>query len=385
MNVFDMDDRDSYTSGLLGGLVARLRGGGLLSRYSQPDPPADVARLAWRGLQALAPHITDPATYAPLPPPSWTPTPEGKLPSSDRDPRVEGVMSDLVNIGMVFAPMPGAGVAVGAGRWLPGLMRREASVAKSLASKSPMMYNPPPKPLRPFERDYPNRVPADAGRLTHDIEGRSLTARYVVGRRMVGGNDEALPPAEFNALAEATTGGAAQTVPSRQTDFGRTLLSVDGRPLGIELRGGMPPEKAAMVYAHELGHAIDQIAGQIPTKGVSNELKGVYNTLNNPNRAYPDRNEAAAWGRPFAPQALGYKGEEIPREYMVEAIRAYLADPNYLKTVAPGAATRIREYVNSHPELSRIIQLNTLAGPAFLGSIDPEQPTTNQFVPESSQ
>ena len=137
MSVFDMDERDSDTSGLLGGLVARLRGGRLLSRYSQPDPPADVARLAWRGLQALAPHITNPATYAPLPPPSWTPTPEGKLPSADRDPRVEGVMSDIVNIGIALAPVPGAGPAVGAARWLPGLMRRGVPTAEALASKSP--------------------------------------------------------------------------------------------------------------------------------------------------------------------------------------------------------------------------------------------------------
>ena len=163
MSVFDMDERNSDTSGLLGGLVARLRGGRLLSRYSQPDPPADVARLAWRGLQALAPHITNPATYAPLPPPSWTPTPEGKLPSADRDPRVEGVMSDIVNIGIALAPVPGAGPAVGAARWLPGLMRRGVPTAEALASKSPAMYNPPLKALRPFEADYPRGTPTDAG------------------------------------------------------------------------------------------------------------------------------------------------------------------------------------------------------------------------------
>jgi hypothetical protein len=79
-----------------------------------PRTPAhDLIALGWRGLQALAPHITDPATYAPLPPPAWTPTPEGKLPSSDRDPRVEGVMADLVNLGLTLAPMPGAGPAHG--------------------------------------------------------------------------------------------------------------------------------------------------------------------------------------------------------------------------------------------------------------------------------
>jgi hypothetical protein len=59
--------------------------------YDHPQFPANyLGSLAWRGLQALAPNITNPATYAPLPPPSMTPTPEGKLPSADRDPRIEG-------------------------------------------------------------------------------------------------------------------------------------------------------------------------------------------------------------------------------------------------------------------------------------------------------
>jgi len=47
---------------------------------------------------------------------------------------------------------------------------------------------------------------------------------------------------------------------------------------------------------------------------------------------------------------------------MGEAIRAYMANPNYLKSVAPRFAARIREYVNAHPELSKIIQFNALGG-----------------------
>ena len=47
---------------------------------------------------------------------------------------------------------------------------------------------------------------------------------------------------------------------------------------------------------------------------------------------------------------------------MAEAIRAYMADPNYLKTVAPEVAARIRAAVNTDPILSPHIQFNSLAG-----------------------
>jgi hypothetical protein len=79
--------------------LSRSDPGGILPDWLPRGPrtPAhDLVALGWRGLQALAPNITNSATYAPLPPPAWTPTPEGKLPSSDRDPRVEGVMADLL-------------------------------------------------------------------------------------------------------------------------------------------------------------------------------------------------------------------------------------------------------------------------------------------------
>lgn len=237
-----------------------------------------------------------------------------------------------------------------------------ATPEQTLASKSPNIYNPPPKPLRPFEADYPGGAPADAaGRLTQDIEGRPLGARWVVGRNVVGGTDEAFPAAQLNALTEASTGALPKVIPAGKTDFGRTVLSVGGRPVSVELRAGMRPDKAIMVHAHENGHVIDQIAGLVSTKGISKELRGIYNTLNNPNRAAGGF-EAAPWGKPFTPQALGYKGEEIPREYIVEAIRAYLTNPNYIKTVAPNTAKAIRNAVNAHPELSKIIQFNSFGG-----------------------
>jgi hypothetical protein len=51
-----------------------------------------------------------------------------------------------------------------------------------------------------------------------------------------------------------------------------------------------------------------------------------------------------------------------------------MADPNYLKTVAPKTAAAIREAANSHPVLSKIIQFNTLAGLAAMNEIDSAAP-----------
>jgi hypothetical protein len=52
---------------------------------------------------------------------------------------------------------------------------------------------------------------------------------------------------------------------------------------------------------------------------------------------------------------------------MAEAVRAYLTDPNYLKTVAPGAAARIRAAWNSNPQLARIMHFNDIAPLALMG------------------
>ena len=60
---------------------------------------------------------------------------------------------------------------------------------------------------------------------------------------------------------------------------------------------------------------------------------------------------------------------------MVEAVRAYMADPNYLKTVAPKTAAAIRAAVNTHPQLSKIIQFNSLAGVLGVAAMLRDGPT----------
>ena len=58
----------------------------------------------------------------------------------------------------------------------------------------------------------------------------------------------------------------------------------------------------------------------------------------------------------------GYAGARVPRELWAEVIRAYLADPIYLKAVAPDVAARIRAAVNANPQIARAIQFNAAPG-----------------------
>ena len=247
---------------------------------------------------------------------------------------------------------------------IPGRPTGAQVAPRSMETKIRPLYNPPVKPARPFSADYPHGALADeTGRLLADIEGRPLTAGYVVGRRVVGGHDEAFSPAQLNPLTEALIGRGPSAVPPGQMgpNLGYTLVKA-GKPIRIGIRDDLKPYEAAKVLAHENGHAIDLIAGDISTRGLSNELKGIYNTLNNSTRTR-DGLDAASGGKTFRPEDLGYKGAEVSREYMVEAIRAYMADPNYLKTVAPKTAAAIRAAVNENPKLSKVIQFNAGGNP----------------------
>jgi len=48
----------------------------------------------------------------------------------------------------------------------------------------------------------------------------------------------------------------------------------------LRLSSAISPEDLPSVYGHEVGHVIDQIAGEIPTDGLSQELKPLYDFQN---------------------------------------------------------------------------------------------------------
>jgi hypothetical protein len=234
------------------------------------------------------------------------------------------------------------------------------------------IYNPPDKPQRPFTSDYtnPDHIVSDAsGRLLKDMEGRPLTAKKVIGRQTVGGPDVSATHSEVEEMAESISGNKIRTVPRQSIGgaYGRSYFApVPGKPgkldpTSIAIADDLPSPEREMITGHELAHFIDESVDQIPASGIDDELRFIYNTT--------------VTGRETTPPRIGpdhnYAGDDIPRELMTEAIRTYLANPNWIKTVAPRTAARIREWVNTNPKLSKIVQFNSLAtgmgGAALVG------------------
>lgn len=243
----------------------------------------------------------------------------------------------------------------------------------ALASKSAMIYDPKPLPQRDIVLDYPNGAIGDAtGRPLYDLEGRPLNPRAIIaGRTHVGGGDSGVPAEAYESLAAQATGGRPETVAKSQIggDAGQYVVDRDRRSGKVISRNifidkSLSPVSASRVLPHELSHAVDEVVETIPVDGLNDELRDVFNHLNNPQ----------SHGKRYGPEQRGYSGEKARRELMAEGIRAYMADPNYFKTVAPNAAARIREFVNSHPKLSQIIQFNALASVVLGGGLpQPEE------------
>lgn len=164
----------------------------------------------------------------------------------------------------------------------------------------------------------------------------------------------------------------ARALPRNTVGAYRDARGPDGPERRIDILRDLEPVAKDRVVFHEFGHAIDKIAGTIRTKGLSRELRDVYNSLNNPTRNAAGTDAVAYNGtgrtRPWSPKESGYKGDDVEREYVAEAIRAYMTDPNYLKTIAPKTAAVIRKFVNDNPRLNRTIQFNSVAAPVGIGA-----------------
>ena len=230
-------------------------------------------------------------------------------------------------------------------------------------SRSASIYDPKPVDQRPFTDDYPQGTgQPDGSRILFDIEGRAISpTAHIFGRRSGGGIDEGLGRGEEFGLAADL--GARTGLEAR---YGRTLRGAHGRYIGgetplIVVDKALPAAKRAMVAGHEIGHLLDDSVtmpfgaggSRIPTDGIKKELKSVYEPLNTPGNFKP--------GKGLQPKDFRYKAKELDAEYMAEAIRAYMSDPNWIKTVAPNTAKRIREYVNSNQKLNQVVHFNALA------------------------
>jgi hypothetical protein len=189
------------------------------------------------------------------------------------DPRM--TPNAMTALSLIAAPVVAA--REGGPLYLRSLLARDADSA--MASMSPRLYDSPVKSPRPFEADYPSGAPAAAaGNLTTDIEGRPLRARWVVGRKVVGGPDQALPPEGLNALTEAGTGQLPQVYSARSARGVASRTEIDrrsGRPVDVGLADNLTRDTALKVLSYENGRVIDFLAGQIPTDGLMGELKTV--------------------------------------------------------------------------------------------------------------
>ena len=218
-------------------------------------------------------------------------------------------------------------------------------------------FRPPKRDQRAFHEDY-KTAPRhdDAGKLETTVDGHRLFAPFVAGRRRLGGGDEGLTPIETDQLARGLVGGnvspaSRSALPGEVGKYFRGA-GPDAPERRILYRNDLTEKQIPNVLAHEAGHVIDDLAAEIPTAGLHTELRRVYHDLATGD-TWRTKNLTG-------PQHLGYPKSEVRAEHMAEAIRAYLQDPNYLKSVAPETAAKIREFANNNPRINRLIQFNAL-------------------------
>lgn len=276
--------------------------------------------------------------------------------------RAERIMN-----GLDWTPVATLNASYDTGRALAEGRFKDAAISSGLAflpaiRKAPSgLFNPIPKPPRNDSDDFPNGAKIDdEGYITHDMEGRELNSPYRAGKVKPDEPDQALTPISIQRVGEHAIEGPINRNSSDYFDSGTLgeTWTFGGKPGYVHILDSLPQADADIVTAHETGHIIDQFAGEIPTEGLDEELNFVYNAL----RTGKERKFVQS-----LPEDFGYSGPEIQREKMAEVIRAYMVDPNYLKTVAPKTAKRIRQWVNPHPELSKIIQFNSLAAGGAAG------------------
>ncbi|MGD9739425.1 MAG: hypothetical protein AB7O56_09570 [Bauldia sp.] len=288
----------------------------------------------------------------------------------------------------------------------------ETPLGSTLASQRASVYDFPEVPPRPFEADYPtarwpNGPPVDAaGRLIAGIDGRPLdpVGTLVAGRRRAIGPDHPLSAAELAAGVETGTGTRPQIVARSQIggDDGRLDIAFDeaGYPTGYvvvrtadDLTAGERRHVTAHEWTHHLAYLSDPplthdefwamdwgIPSAEMTRIVEDQLYRIYQDGANPP------------GQPVAiqgPLDMGYPPAQVPQELWAEAGRAYLTNPNYIKTVAPDVAEVIRRRLSNGT-----IRFNSLVAPLLVGApvlgallpppVDRTGPTLGDLLPPPS-
>jgi hypothetical protein len=227
-------------------------------------------------------------------------------------------------------------------------------------------YNTPSKPERDFADDYPEFKGQAGEKLNQSIDGDALRAKFIVGRQNAGQRDVGLDAKDARQTAESLVDyvgpGRGAELPRGAVGAYRRERVGDDISREILIDENLSSDGIVRVARHELGHAIDEIAGDISTTGIRKELDQIYHDLNDaPHRVGKTSNRTS-------PKNFRYKaGPDTEKELIAESLRAYMEDPNYLKTVAPKTAKRIRESINNNPRIKNIIQFNTIGGLGLTG------------------
>jgi DNA-binding CsgD family transcriptional regulator len=279
-----------------------------------------------------------------------------------------------------------------------------------VASAEGAMYNPPAMPERPFEADYPQSKwpdgpPVDAqGRLTRDMDRRPLDqTSAIIGRNKAPGYgpkseaDRSLRDriAVIQTLKKA--GSSLERVPrspDKANGSWAPTFDANGRLTGrssVQIADDLDrpivglDDQEVTTLSHELAHSIDFKGGPAALRArnpnaYNNREWGIDHTGHRPEaraeiesqleRIYTDLNNPVDGEvRIRTPKDHGYEAIDADRELWAEAIRAYMYDPNYIKTVAPEVAFMIRDHVNRSKSLRKTIQFNAVPTVVGLGGL----------------
>lgn len=286
---------------------------------------------------------------------------------------------------LAMSLLPGAkpvGLAAkGAGR-IGGILQEMSSRSVHPAreyARSSDGYMPPVLPQRNFTDDYRKTGLGHPGRrLETDIDGRPLVAEFVAGRRKVGGPDEALEAGDVYDVASKIA-SSINIVPAADLPRG-SIGSYQSRNNSIRIADHLSPAASANVLAHETGHAIDKLSRSGVIFDGDRKARKVYHDL-----ATGDVAETRI-GKYRSPESYGYPKSEVRDELIAEMLRAYMINPNYLKSINPEGAKAIRAAVNGDPILNKVIQFNTplaglLGGAAILRESDAEAAPRRGIMP----
>jgi hypothetical protein len=230
-------------------------------------------------------------------------------------------------------------------------------------------HPPLPRPPRDFSLDYPKKslfddagnlrkdVVDDTGNLLKDIEARKLTAKRIAGRRRINEPDQALSSDDVYSILGKDLNAVIYPVGSNELVRGGIGQVEMYKPPHVKFWNELPGDQVDTVMGHELGHILEEIGGRIRTDGLEDELNLLYSELNT-GRSGPPL---------YLPEHRGYPDYMVPREKAAEALRAYVSDPNMMKTVAPKTAAMLRKY-NSHPWFAKYLQLNGIPFGAAVGT-----------------